>query len=58
MGFGNTAADMSTELSKTAEQVYLSHRHGAIVVCDPVFYEAPYRGQTLTSSSIATTMGK
>lgn len=34
LGFGNTAADMATELSKIASQVYLSHRHGAIIVSD------------------------
>ena len=32
LGFGNTAADMATELSKHADQVYLAHRHGAIIV--------------------------
>ncbi|KAB5536172.1 flavin monooxygenase-like protein [Coniochaeta sp. 2T2.1] len=32
VGFGNTAADMATELAPIAEQVYLSHRHGAIIL--------------------------
>lgn len=32
LGFGNTAADMATELAPIAGQVYLAHRHGAIIV--------------------------
>ncbi|GKU21538.1 unnamed protein product [Fusarium langsethiae] len=32
LGFGNTAADMATELAPIADQVYLAHRHGAIIV--------------------------
>ncbi|KAK5988367.1 Monooxygenase aurF [Cladobotryum mycophilum] len=32
LGFGNTAADMSTELAKVTSQVYLAHRHGAIIL--------------------------
>ncbi|KAF4975327.1 hypothetical protein FZEAL_7860 [Fusarium zealandicum] len=32
LGFGNTAADMATELAPIAEQVYISHRHGAIIL--------------------------
>ncbi|KAJ0302779.1 hypothetical protein COL5a_004600 [Colletotrichum fioriniae] len=32
LGFGNTAADMATELAPLASQVYLSHRHGAVIV--------------------------
>lgn len=32
LGFGNTAADMATELAPIANQVYLAHRHGAIIV--------------------------
>jgi cation diffusion facilitator CzcD-associated flavoprotein CzcO len=32
VGFGNTAADVACELAGKAEKVYLSHRHGSIVV--------------------------
>jgi thioredoxin reductase len=32
LGFGNTAADIATELAPLADQVYLAHRHGAIIV--------------------------
>jgi dimethylaniline monooxygenase (N-oxide forming) len=32
LGFGNTAADMATDLAPIADQVYLAHRHGAIIV--------------------------
>jgi cation diffusion facilitator CzcD-associated flavoprotein CzcO len=32
VGFGNTAADVACELAGKAETVYLSHRHGSIVV--------------------------
>lgn len=45
VGFGNTAADVACELAGKAEKVYLSHRHGSIVVskakspaeCDSIF---------------------
>lgn len=40
LGFGNTAADMATELSKIASKVYLAHRHGAIIVRLDLFYQA------------------
>ncbi|CAJ2509013.1 Uu.00g140390.m01.CDS01 [Anthostomella pinea] len=32
LGFGNTAADMATEVSKCASKVYLAHRNGAIIL--------------------------
>lgn len=32
VGFGNTAADVTGLLADVAEKVYVSHRHGAIVV--------------------------
>ncbi|DAA76291.1 TPA_exp: Uncharacterized protein A8136_0963 [Trichophyton benhamiae CBS 112371] len=32
VGFGNTAADVTGLLADVAEQVYVSHRHGAIVL--------------------------
>ena len=32
LGFGNTAADMATELAPIADEVYLAHRHGAVIV--------------------------
>lgn len=34
VGFGNTAADVACELAGKAEKVYLSHRHGSIVVSE------------------------
>ncbi|GKT90022.1 hypothetical protein Ct61P_07872 [Colletotrichum tofieldiae] len=32
LGFGNTAADIATELAPIADEVYLAHRHGAVIV--------------------------
>ena len=34
VGFGNTSADIAGTLVNIAEKVYLSHRHGAIVVSE------------------------
>jgi dimethylaniline monooxygenase (N-oxide forming) len=32
VGFGNTAADTSTQLAEVAEKVYIAHRNGARIV--------------------------
>lgn len=44
VGFGNTAADVTGLLADVAEQVYVSHRHGAIVVSlEPALYPTAFR---------------
>lgn len=47
LGFGNTAADMATELAPIADQVYLAHRHGAIIVSTDIL---PSGNERLTVS--------
>ena len=44
VGFGNTAADVTGLLADVAEKVYVSHRHGAIVVSlEPASYPTAFR---------------